>query len=144
MTLEERRELLDEICSLDEDIRQQGLRWARLLVGNNLDLYQHLIDRDVEDPLTLGPLIGRPDEAWLEKVEIALDAGHAPEDIAEAAFGVEFSWTGSESEMWKEWTEAFQALDTDNRRLQEALGIGADIAEKRAERAAERERQEKI
>lgn len=144
MTLEERRELLDEICSLDEDIRPKGFRWARLLVGNDLNLYQHLIDRDVEEVLTLGPLIGRPDEAWLEKAEIALDAGHAPEDIAEAAFGVEFSWTGSESEMWKEWTEAFQTLDTDNRRLQEALGNGADIAEKKAERAAERERQEKI
>lgn len=141
---EERRELLNAICSLDEDIRPNGFRWARLLVGNDLDLYQHLIDRDVEEVLTLGPLIGRPDEAWLEKAEMALDAGHAPEDIAEAAFGVQTGWTGSLSERWEEWAKTFQNLDTDDRRLQRALDHGANHAEERAEKAAERERQRRI
>ena len=144
LTREKRRELLNTICSLEKDHRPKGFRWMRLLVGDDLNLYQHLIDRDVGDVLTLGPLIGKPDKAWLEKAEMALDCGYAPEDIAEAAFGVEFSWTGSLSEMWEGWAEAFQNLDTDDRRLQRALDYGANLAEERAKKAAERERRRKM
>ena len=143
----DRESLLDTLCDLDEDIRPLTYNWARVLVGDDLDLYQHLLDQDVETDLHLGVLIGKPEgESWLEKARLAAEAGYTPEQIAQASTstrGVVGGW-GPLSKVWKEWSEAFRNLESKDPQVREAIELGEQIATERAEKAVERERQERM
>jgi hypothetical protein len=55
------------------------------LVGNDPDLYRRLLARTELRAHHLRPLLGEPDEAWTELASAALEAGYAPEDVAEAS-----------------------------------------------------------
>jgi hypothetical protein len=143
----DRKSLLNTLFELDEDIRPLTYNWARLLVGDDLDLYQHLLDKNVETDLHLGVLIGKPEgKSWTEKAGLAVEAGYTPEQIARASTstrGVVGGW-GPLSEVWREWSEAFRNLESEDPRVKQAIEFGEQIATERAEQAAERERQERI
>ena len=55
------------------------------LVGDNLDLYQQLLENQRLKRFHLIPLAGHPEEIWISKARLALDAGYCPDDIAHAA-----------------------------------------------------------
>jgi hypothetical protein len=143
-----RKSLLNTLCELDEDIRPLTYNWARLLVGDDLDLYQHLLDQDVETELHLSVLIGKPDgKSWTERADLAVEAGYTPEQIARASTstrGIAGVWEGPWSEVWKEWSEAFRNLESENPRVKQTIELGEQIATEQAEQAAERERQERM
>lgn len=142
---EVRKTLLTELVGLAEESRKLGTRWARAIIGDNLELYQCLLEKDVEEALHLCPLVGRPDQTWIEKADLALGAGYSPEKVAEAALNAkEATPTGfvaeeSLSDEWKEWADSFRFLSTDNSEIQRALDHGAHLAEQLAEQAYEPE-----
>src|SRR5690606_34082467 len=94
----------------------------------------------------LAPFAGHPNPTdWAEKAKAALAAGYSHEDIAEAAFGHGWSWSGSEAGMWGEWVARFEVLRAhEDAGVREIAVVGARIAAGRRERAAEREREEEI
>jgi len=143
-----RKSLLNTLFELDEDIRPLTYNWVRLLVGDDLDLYQHLLDQNVEADLHLSVLIGKPEgKSWTEKAGLAAEAGYTPEQIAQASSstrGIAGVWKGPWSEVWKEWSEAFRNLESEDPRVKQAIELGEQIATERAEQAAERERQERM
>ncbi|MBI4769313.1 MAG: hypothetical protein HY784_02590 [Chloroflexi bacterium] len=95
----------------------------------------------------LAPLAGVPEGEWLERAVIALEAGHAPEEIAHAAIrpqGV-ITWRGPESTMWAEWQERFERLcASDDERLRRIGEAGKAQISQEIERARARERHEAI
>jgi hypothetical protein len=139
-----RKSLINTLCDLDEDIRPLTYNWARLLVGDDLDLYQHLLRQNVETDLHLGVLIEKPEgESWTEKASLAAEAGYTPEQIAQALTSTRgvVSGSGPLSEAWKKWSEALQNLESEDPRVRRAIELGEQIVKEQAEQAAERERQ---
>ena len=93
------------------------------LVGQNLDLYQELLNSKEQGEYHLSPLMGKPDQTWWTKAALALDAGHSVGNVVSATLkGGIRGWTGNESDMWAEWRTAFESLqdlgDADPRILQ--------------------------
>ena len=84
---------------------------VRHLVGQDLDLYQKLLDAKALSQYHLSPLVGKPNRAWWMRAALALDAGYSVKDVVQAT-GVSTgsSWMGSESNMWADWRSAFQGL----------------------------------
>lgn len=143
-----RKSLLNTLCGMDEDIRPLAYNWARLLVGDDLDLYQHLLNQAVETDLHLSVLIGKPDgDLWTKKAKLAADAGYTPEQIARASASIRgisgVKW-GPWSEVWEEWFEAFSNLTSEDPRVERAIEIGRKIAARQADQAEERERRERM
>lgn len=116
------------------------------VIGNDLDLFHELLATERLKRVHLAPFAGHPNPRdWAEKAKVALAVGYSPEDIAEAAFGHGWSWSGSEAGMWGEWATRFEALRAhEDRGVREIGVVGARIATDRQERAAEREREEEI
>jgi hypothetical protein len=145
LSLDQRRELIDRICSLGEERRVYTGGWTQLLVGDNIDLYKHLLEQNLEIDVALGPLRGKPDDSWVVKAFIALKNGYTAQEIAEAAFhGLSFTHAGPLSNYWREWIEAFRDRSVDSPELQKALEHGAHVAEQKVEQAKEREYREKL
>lgn len=142
-----RKSLLNTLCGMDEDIRPLTYNWARLLVGDDLDLYQHLLNQDVETDLHLSVMIGKPNgDSWTEKAKLAAGAGYTPEQIARASAsirGISGVKAGPWSEIWEEWSEAFSNLTSEDPRVERAIEIGRKIAARQADQAEERERRER-
>ena len=128
---EQRRALLDDLQP--HPILGSLLPW---LVGNDLILYSGLLLRPDLRDYHLDPLGGLPDETWVAKATLALDAGYLPEDVAGAAYRTSHSWAGFGNEYWTRWKEAFAALQ-DNQRsdLREVARFGIAEAEKELETA---------
>lgn len=93
------------------------LPWSTLieaLVGNDVDVFRTLLARRDLENLHLASLHGRPDGAgWTDKARVALTAGIAAKDIADACFGGMMEWSGKESEHWESWRVAFSTLEED-------------------------------
>ena len=141
MELQQRRKMLMAIPSewnwtVNEIVRH--------LVGQDLELYQELLDSRALASYHLAPLMGKPDRLWWMKALFALDAGHSVEDIVRAADAAEEQgWMGSESGMWAEWRRAFQApqdLGEAYSRILEIARRGTEIMSKREEEALKGER----
>ncbi len=117
------------------------------LVGKDPNLYKELLSRRALANYHLEPLAGVPDEEWLEKATVAVEAGFTPRDIAGAAFrivGVQ-TWWGSESRHWSQWDQAFARFESDPREpVREIARHGRRIAQERIQRAQEREHQEEL
>jgi hypothetical protein len=109
-----------------------------------MDLYRHLLQKEVEIDIHLGVLAGRPDERWPEKAKLAVESGYTPEEIARVSFRDFEGGLGSESQHWSRWAEAFRDLESEHPRVEKALDHGKRIAEEKAEQASTRERQQRI
>ena len=119
---------------------------VRRLVGNHIDLLRELLQIDRLKHLHLAPLVGYPNLSdWIGKAEAALDAGYSANEIADAAFGHGWSWSGSESAMWNEWVKPFNDLrSAASERIREIGVIGSALAAQRRDAALERERAEEV
>jgi hypothetical protein len=115
------------------------------LVGRDAGLYRQLLGRSQLRDYHLVPLSGKPDEAWTNLAVLALDAGYAPEGIAEATIrgsGTHF-YAGPGVDYWEGWARAFAALEGDPRaEIREVGRQGRKIVEHDLERA--RARREEI
>jgi len=55
-------------------------------------------------------LRSHPTGRWIEKAQLALNAGYSPQDIVGATIEHDSSWTGGESNMWQGWIDDFAPL----------------------------------
>jgi hypothetical protein len=141
LEIEDRRELLG---TLPENVSPPDV--VQQLVGESIELFRLLLQVNNLKRLHLAPLMGHPNPTgWATKAEVALDAGYSANEVAEAAFGYSWSWSGSESAMWNEWAERFGDLGSHtSARVREIGAIGREVATDRRDGAQERERQERI
>ncbi len=89
-------------------------------------------------------MTGRPNEGnWVERAKCALSHGHSIEDVANAAHRVGLAWCGNESDMWKEWIAAFEAIrDDPDERIQQVAETGLSYSRRSYQSAVDRERAE--
>jgi hypothetical protein len=145
------------VSALDVDARRQILRQVpetyevaelvACLIGENLVLYRELLNDERLKYLHLVPLSGYPEETWVEKAKLALDASYSIEEVADAVYGYPMivSWSGKESAMWAEWVERFgQLCSHEDERIRRVGEAGRAKAEASWDRALERERNEAI
>jgi hypothetical protein len=134
---EERQVLLDGIP--DQWDRR---RIIRALVGDDLDLFRHLLACDSLKQHHLAPVKDKRDVEW---VEAAVNGGHDPKEIVDAFFGMSYGWVGDESKMWAGWMPTFEALcshqDPGVRQVGE-LGLAYVVANR--DRALARERRSAV
>ena len=113
------------------------------LIGDDIVAYRGLLLREEMKIHHLRLLEGEPNSRWLGRAKATLEAGHAPEDIAQASFGGVFHWTGSEYEFWQSWKKSFEDLNPGADEVcRPILAEGARLAGERAEEAKRRERRE--
>lgn len=118
---------------------------ATELIGDNLLLYKEFLNRKDLAKIHLAPLKGHPQENWIKKAVLALNAGYAPDQVAATAFSLNMSWSGDESEMWQGWIDEFDQFShhTDVR-IQRVIEVGKSIALKNQQDAAAREGRDAI
>lgn len=144
------------LCSLEHEQRVRIIEevpsdftppssFFRHLIGDDVELYESLLDRtDLED-VHLHPLRRQPTDDWAELAICALDRGHDPVDVAETAFMTPLTWTGKESAIWGGLADRFQNLEEhEDPRIREVGQLGRERAEVRLEQSKERERAEYI
>lgn len=105
LTAEERRKLIDQCGSLlITDL-------VGVLVGDDADLFKHLLRNPSLHFHHLTPLVGDPNKAsWAEKAIMALEAGYSAEKVSYAALGRHWGWSGRASTMWQGWVDSFKPL----------------------------------
>jgi len=137
LTSDERGGLLE---SLDgSDYVFQGL--IASLVKDDPALLRALLENEDLRPMHLEPLRGKPDNSWVARAQLALEAGYTPEDAVEASYSAGFSWRGNLSAMWQEWAEAFTKLEGhDDPRIAEVGRLGKEHARRQREQALKEER----
>lgn len=134
---EQRFELLEELPPVS--VLQSLLP---LLIQKNLELYRVLLARPSLRDYHLEPLEGLSEPGWDALAIAAIEAGHDPARIAEAAFGSSHFYSGPGIEYWSRWDEAFAKLqDHPNLELREVAGQGRKRAQEELDRAEERQRQ---
>ena len=84
------------------------------LVGNDTEIYRHLLDLDELKYYQLSPLLGEPSGDWKNIAALALDHGYSCPDVVEANLGGERSWAGDESQMWAALRRHYEELKTDD------------------------------
>ena len=118
---------------------------VKQLVGDDIGLYQVLLDRADMERFHLTPLVGYPDEGnWAERAIMALDHEYLPEKIALAVHGVgvmTITWSGDESVLWDEWMNRFASLRIhQDERIRYIGEIGQNRMVENRKRALEEER----
>jgi hypothetical protein len=140
LTAPQRRDLLGRVPRAswaDEAVQR--------LVGDDPDLYRHLLGIVRLRKHHLAPLRGRPEGAWLAKAGLALEAGYTPEELAAAAPRGAWWWGGSVSSQWAEWVRLFEGLEGHpDPGIRQIGRAGREDARARFERARRRERQEAV
>lgn len=117
----------------------------RVLVGNDVDIYRHLLELQGLKYYHLSPLLGEPSGDWKEIAVLALDHGYSPQDVAEANLSGERSWAGHESLMWAELRRHYEELKAgEDIRISQIGEIGVRIVGKMEQRAKVRERDEAV
>lgn len=112
-----------------------------LIVGDDVDVFRTLLQADQLRDFHLTPLHGHPNEKWVTKARVAVEAGYSPEQLVDAAFGFSSGWRGSESGMWGEWVERFDWLKQQADEAMQAAGrLGSELASAKKENALVRER----
>jgi hypothetical protein len=150
LTIDQRKEILK---LLPNDFWRTGI--IKTLIGDSLDLYQHLLKNNQKSSVHLMPLrlssiesFGEgevwDEEAWVAKAKIALDAGYSPEEV-EDAISEGWSWSGKISDMWVRWI-AFhdRRLQDSDPRIKKVGEIGKAKAKAQYNKELIRERRESI
>jgi hypothetical protein len=136
---EMRKTLLDE---MPDDYSVDQIITA--IVGNSIEVYQHLLASSRLRNFHLLPVVSLPSEDWAPMAMASLDAGYRPEDLVGASRSRGVFW-GPESATLQRWIDGYTDLlrhpDSRIRRIAE-LGIEQTVASRT--RALERERQRAI
>jgi hypothetical protein len=115
------------------------------LVGDDPEIYCELLQRPGLSKLHLFPLRMRPIGTWVNLAVLALDAGYTPVQVLQATGPGMESWSGLESELWREWVAAFEALlQHSNSRLVKVAQLGAELTRARMQKCLEIERLESV
>lgn len=120
-----------------------------MIVGDSIELFQALLDKDLPQYVLLAPLAGDPTRRpWSAKARAALSSGLSSSEVAGAAYGYPLgviSWTGKASSRWQTWADRFRTLEShDDPGLQRVAAAGREIAEIRIREALEDERMEDL
>ncbi len=127
------------VIGIDEIVRQ--------LVGNDLELFAQALRMDNLSNYRASLLAGRPDETWLKKATLAIDAGLGLGEIAEASYTLSMMWWGEESKMWAEWRQDFERLagnEIDDPRVAALIRIAIESISEREGLAKAREARENV
>lgn len=118
------------------------------LVGDEIDIYEELLNNIELKDFHLTPLARHPEGVWLEFAILALDAGYTSEQVAGAVYGYPINatfWSGSEAKMWGDWVDRFDKLCKDEDERIKKLGeVGRAQAQISYQRAFAREKNEEI
>lgn len=116
------------------------------LIGDDLPIYRALLENDKLRSHHLLPLKGKPSElSWQGKALLVLDYGYQPRDVARAAIGTHWGWSGSAVAFWQSWIEEYEVLlSSSDPRLQEVGQIGKELPEYELEKAKKEEEHETI
>lgn len=144
MSLEQRRHILERIehrpvIGIDDIVRQ--------LVGDDLELFAQALKMDNLSDYRASLLAGRPDEMWLKKATMAIEAGLSLGEIAGASYMLPMMWSGEESQMWAGWRQDFERLadrNHDDPRVAKLLLIAIEGVQSREEAARSRESRESV
>jgi hypothetical protein len=103
-----------------------------LMIGRDPTLYRELLAREHLAAFKLSPLRGRPDPAWAELADLALEHGASAEAIVGKAYSVPWTTIGSGVDYWERWKASFEALRSDVRpRISELGRLGSERAQER-------------
>lgn len=87
------------------------LGMVRLLVGDDLDLYEEVLKDKALADSHFEPLMGDPStEAWQAKARAAFAAGYSAADIVRGPFLIGWSISGPASAYWQGWVERYKDL----------------------------------
>ena len=144
MTRDQRLYILERI----EDAPVFGIDGiVRQLVGDDLELFSQVLTMDNLSNYRADLLAGRPNELWLKKATLAIDAGLGLGEIAESTYTLPMMWSGEESKMWAGWRQDFERLadqEFDDPRVTALLRIAIEGVQNRERYATEREAKEGI
>jgi hypothetical protein len=116
------------------------------LIGDDLSIYRALLKNEKLRSHHLLPLKGKPSELlWQGKALLALDYGYQPRDVARAAFGNHWEWSGSAVAFWQGWIDEYNILlNSSDPRLQEVGRIGKELPEYERGKSRKEEEHEAI
>ena len=125
-----------------------GALIVQIFTRDSIELYDHLLSIQNLKQIHLYPLIFETKKRWVEKAILAINHGYAPEDLAEAVYGVGakgVTWFGNWSAKEKEYLDFFEELTFQpDQRIQSVGEIGKSKANNRLQRALLEERNEAI
>ena len=116
------------------------------LVGNDTEIYGHLLQLDRLKYFHLSPLLGEARGAWKRLAIQALEHGYSARDIVGTnLFGGERSWSGEYSDMWAGLRTIYETLaEDDDPRISELGQLGANKTGELERKAREEERMEAV
>ena len=116
------------------------------LVGNDTEVYGHLLQLHRLKYFHLSPLLGEASGAWKRLAILALDHGFSAREIVGTnLFGGERSWSGEYSDMWAGLRTIYETLtEDDDPRISELGQLGANKTGELERKAREEERMEAI
>ncbi|HEY3389780.1 MAG TPA: hypothetical protein VGK38_09430, partial [Prolixibacteraceae bacterium] len=118
------------------------------LIGNDLVLYQFLLQNERLSLFHNVPLVWCEGEGWIKKARLAINHGISPMAIAQAVCGYPFkieSWSGHESKMREKWVNIFEQLCQHSDPVIREIGaIGKESAEDQLKKALEGEYNEEV
>ena len=116
------------------------------LVGNDTEIYGHLLGLDGLKYYHLSPLLGQADGDWKNLAIQALEHGYSVHDVVGTnLFGGERSWSGEYSDMWAGLRINYEALANDNDPRIATLGqLGVKETGKLEQKAKKEEREEAV
>ena len=118
------------------------------LVSTDLDVAAALFERTDLGELHGAALQDGPSEGWMDRALVALERGWEPPRIVASTVFSERGWSGEESQHWQRKIEAFASLrqdvNTSDSRRESIIAAGIEYFEQMRDRAAERERRERI
>ena len=115
------------------------------LIGEDVERYKALLGQHELKDLHLKPLLGKPGEKWAEKVELALNHGYSPCEIADHATGFSAEViSGDGVAHWQERIDSLPATDEDNSGLKQVVDLCRRHYEDQKQRSLEKEEHEAI
>ena len=116
------------------------------LIGNDVEIYRHLLQSDKLEYFHLSPLIGEATDNWKHLAIQALDHGYSLDDVVGTnLFGGERSFSGEYSDMWAELRSHYEELaDDDSPRIAAIGKLGVLKTKTLEQKAREEEREEAV
>ena len=94
-------------------VQNDGLLTFELLMelaGDDLKVCQEILNTSRFGKYRLTFLHGHPKGLWVEKAQLALNAGYSAQDIVDATVHHDSSGNGEESNVWQGWINDFEPL----------------------------------
>ena len=115
------------------------------LVGNDANVYRHLLKLGELKCYHLAPLQSKPSDDWRKVAILALDFGYSCNDIVGANLNTGPSWVRNESDMWADQRHQYEKLQEDeDSRIANVGKLGAQAVGSLEQQARQRERDEAV